>query len=116
MDDPLGEATPWQPAQFRNIDPNVERVGVSKLRNLNANNLRSNRKTLVIQDNDTALAVLLSYDQFLVIQKRLESLAETIALLTNENDLAALVAGIQDQQAGRTKSIQEVRAALKGKQ
>ena len=96
------------------IDPNVEHVGVSKLRSLNASNLREIKKTMVIQDNDTPLAVVLKYEEFLVIQKRLETLMETIALLTDQNDLAALVAGIQENQAGRTKSITEIRAALKG--
>ena len=37
------------------IDPNVEHVGVSKLRTLSGKRLRSFEKTLVIQENDTPL-------------------------------------------------------------
>lgn len=44
------------------IDPSVRYVGVSKLRNLNATNLKEQTdETLVIQENGTPLAVLLSY-------------------------------------------------------
>jgi hypothetical protein len=53
------------------IDPNVEHVGVSRLRELNATKLRQFEKTLVIRDNDTPLAVLLTYEQFLNMQRQL---------------------------------------------
>lgn len=58
------------------IDPKVQYVGVSKLRTLNATTLNELDKTLVIQDNDKPLAVVLSYDQFLEMQKERERLAE----------------------------------------
>ena len=47
------------------IDQNVEHVGTTKLRELNSTKLRNNTKTLVIQENDTPLAVLLNYERFL---------------------------------------------------
>jgi hypothetical protein len=54
------------------IDPKVRHVGVSKLRELNATKLKElgqdNEQTLVIQDNDQPLAVLLSYEKFLIMQ------------------------------------------------
>src|SRR5262249_5929977 len=52
-----------------NIDPNIKHVGVSKLRGLNASKLKEHTEdTLVIQENDKPLAVLLSYDRFLEIK------------------------------------------------
>ena len=42
------------------LDPTVQHVGISKLRALNVTQLRGLDKTLVIQDNDKPLAVLLS--------------------------------------------------------
>jgi hypothetical protein len=53
------------------LDPNVQHVGISRLRALNVTQLRELDKTLVIQDNDQPLAVLLKYDQFLAMQKRM---------------------------------------------
>jgi hypothetical protein len=41
------------------LDPSVQHVGTSRLRALNFTQLREFDKTLVIQDNDKALAVLL---------------------------------------------------------
>jgi hypothetical protein len=56
------------------LDPNVQHVGVTRLRSLNVTQLRELDKTLVIQDNDEPLAVLLKYDQFLAMQERIRSL------------------------------------------
>jgi len=95
------------------IDTSIEHVGVSRLRTLNATNLRNFDKTLVIQDNDKPLAVLLAYDQFLLMQKQLETVLETIEVLTNEEDVAALIAGLHAIEAGKTKPLAEIRAALK---
>jgi len=53
------------------LDPRVQHVGISKLRALNVAQLRALDKTLVIQDNDEPLAVLLKYDQFLAMQERM---------------------------------------------
>ena len=96
------------------IDPNVEHVGVSRLRTLNATNLR-NFKTLVIQDNNTPLAVLLTYDQFLTMQKRLQAVLETIEVLTDDEECAALRAGLKAVQEGHTRPLAEIRAGLKRK-
>jgi len=53
------------------LDPSVQHVGVSKLRALNIEQLRDLDKTLVIQDNDKPLAVLVRYEQFMVMQERI---------------------------------------------
>jgi hypothetical protein len=97
------------------IDPNVEHVGVSRLRKLNATNLRTFEKALVIQDNDTPLAVLLTYEQFLTMQRELQALLGTIEVLTDDDERAALFAGLEDMNAGKTKSLAKVRASLRKK-
>jgi hypothetical protein len=53
------------------LDPSVQHVGVSKLRALNIEQLRDLDKTLVIQDNDKPLAVLLRYEQFMAMQEHI---------------------------------------------
>jgi len=55
------------------IDPNIQHVGISRLRALNVSQLRALDKTLVIQDNDKPLAVLLKYEHFLAMQERINS-------------------------------------------
>jgi hypothetical protein len=55
------------------VDPNVEHVGITRLRSLNVTQLRELTKTLVIQDNDKPLAVLLKYEHFLAMQERLQN-------------------------------------------
>jgi hypothetical protein len=50
------------------LDPFVAHIGISKLRALNVTHLRDLEKTLVIQDNDKPLAVLLKYEHFMTIQ------------------------------------------------
>jgi hypothetical protein len=54
------------------LDPSVQHVGISRLRQLNVTHLRALDKTLVIQDNDEPLAVLLSYEHFLAMQDRIK--------------------------------------------
>lgn len=95
------------------IDPNVRHVGVSKLRKLNSNDLRNTQETLVLQENDTPLAVLLKYENYLILQNQLDSLMATIEVLTSE--MGDLKAGVDDLNAGRTKAISEVMASLKKK-
>lgn len=97
------------------IDPNVEHVGVSRLRSLNATNLRHFDKAMVIQDNNTPLAVLLTYEQFLSMQKQLQAVLDTVEVMTDDEERSALAAGIQSLSAGRTKPLSEIRAALKRK-
>jgi translation initiation factor IF-3 len=53
------------------LDPNVQHVGISRLRALNVTQLRELDKTLVIQDNDKPLAVLLKYEHFLAMQAKM---------------------------------------------
>lgn len=53
------------------LDPNVQHVGISRLRALNVAQLRALDKTLVIQDNDNPLAVLLKYEHFIAMQEKL---------------------------------------------
>jgi hypothetical protein len=95
------------------IDPNVEHVGISRLRTLNATNLRKFGKTLVIQDNNTPLAVLLTYDQFLHMQRQLQAVLATVEVLTDEEERVALVDGINAIRAGKSRLLSEIRAALK---
>ena len=97
------------------IDQNVEHVGTTRLRELNSTKLRNNKKTLVIQENDTPLAVLLNYEQYLIMQDRLVSLLETIEVLSTNEDMDALKAAFADLNAGRTRSIADIRSGLKGR-
>jgi PHD/YefM family antitoxin component YafN of YafNO toxin-antitoxin module len=97
------------------IDRNVQHVGVSRLRSLNATQLREIDKTLVIQENDQPLAVLLKYEEFLIMQDQLLSVIDTIAALTDNEEMNGLAAGIAEMNAGKTKSISEIRGALKTK-
>jgi hypothetical protein len=53
------------------LDPSVQHVGVTRLRSMNIEQLRDLDKTLVIQDNDKPLAVLLRYEQFMAMQQRI---------------------------------------------
>ena len=62
-----------KPDSIPYLDPSVQHVGISKLRALNVTQLRDMDKTLVIQDNDKPLAVLLKYEHFMEIQERLRS-------------------------------------------
>ena len=94
------------------IDPDVEHVGVSRLRKLNKSNLRR-QKTLVIQDADTPVAVLLSYGQFLAMQTEMESLMATVELLSDDEERELLAKGLDQVKAGQTRSLAEIRRSLK---
>ena len=89
------------------IDPNVQHVGVSKLRTLNAERLRALDKTLVIQDDDKPLAVMLSYERFLQIQRVRATLEEVLA------DRNGLITALTEAKNGNTKPLAEVRRTLK---
>jgi hypothetical protein len=97
------------------IDRNVQHVGISRLRSLNATQLREIDKTLVIQDNDQPLAVLLRYEEFLIMQDQLFSVLDTIAALTEQEEIGGILSGIEEMKAGKTKSIAAIRAALRTK-
>jgi hypothetical protein len=58
------------------VDPSVQHVGVTKLRSLNVTQLRELDKTLVIQDNDKPLAVLLRYEHFMAMQEKIQNVEE----------------------------------------
>jgi PHD/YefM family antitoxin component YafN of YafNO toxin-antitoxin module len=94
------------------INPNVRSVGVSKLRSLNATQLRGMDKTLVIQENDQPLAVLLKYDEYLAMQEELMALLETQSVLSDNEELKDIVSGLDDIKTGKTKSIHELRQTV----
>jgi len=97
------------------IDPNVRFVGVSKLRELNAAKLKENEDTLVFQDNDQPLAVLLTYAKFMEIQQQVYSLLNTIDLCQEKAELEGLKAALEDLKEGRVRSLAEIKAELAGK-
>jgi len=97
------------------IDPSIKQVGVSKLRELNATALKETDDTFVIQDNNTPLAVLLTYEKFLNMQQELMSVINTLELLTDSKELAGLVAGIEQLNAGRVRPLAEIEAELEQK-
>lgn len=88
---------------YPTIDPSVRHIGVSKLRGLNADKLRETEDTFVIQDNDTPLAVLLTYDKFLAMQEKLKAVANVVDLLSNPAEIQALNAAIADVMAANAK-------------
>ena len=94
------------------INPNVRTVGISKLRSLNASKLRGIDKTLVIQENDQPLAVLLKYEEFLTMQKQLMAVLETRAVLSDEDEIKNIVSGLGDAKSGKPKSIEEIRNSM----
>lgn len=94
------------------IDPTVEHVGVSRLRKLNASNLRANDKTLVIQDNETPVAVLLAYEKFLCMQREMEALLQTLEVFSDEEERRLLISGYKSSLVGQTNSIDAIRRSL----
>ena len=61
-------------SQFPNIDPNIDprihAVGVSKLREMNANFLKKiGVEVYLIQERDEPIAVLVGYDSYLLCQQ-----------------------------------------------
>jgi hypothetical protein len=57
------------PVSIPYLDPSVQHVGISRLRALNVAQLDALDKTLVIQDNDRPLAVLIRYRNFMAMQE-----------------------------------------------
>ena len=95
-------------AEIPIIDPSVKHVGVSKLRELNGAKLKESKDTFVIQDNDTPIAVLLSYDKFMAIQEQLRSVFNTVELLTDDAEREGLLAAFRDIKEGRYRSLREI--------
>jgi len=89
------------------IDPNVEYVGVSKLRSFNSSNLGEIKKMLVIQDNDRPLAVMMSYDQYLTVQKKLQEALDALELLGREENRNRLRRGLRDTADGRVAPLKK---------
>lgn len=95
------------------IDPNVKHVGVSKLRDLNASKLKEqHEETLVIQENDTPLAVLLSYDRFQQIREEFNAMLSMIELLTDDKEKNNLTAAFEDIRNHRIRSLSEIEADM----
>jgi hypothetical protein len=101
-----------QASSYPVIDPTIKHVGVSKLRELNATALKETDDTFVIQDNNTPLAVLLTYEKFLIMQQKLESVMNTLELMTETKELAGLLAGIQEMRDGKARPLAELEAEL----
>ncbi|MGA7793642.1 MAG: hypothetical protein WCA19_11440 [Candidatus Acidiferrales bacterium] len=101
------------PGVIPRIDPSVEYVGVSKLRKLNSDDMKKMEKTYVLQENDTPIAVLLTYEKFLVLQEHIDALAKTISILSNKEERAALRAGLDDFKNGQVEDLSQVRSASK---
>jgi hypothetical protein len=94
------------------IDPAIKHVGVSKLRELNATALRETDDTFVIQDNNTPLAVLLTYEKFLLMQQELMSVVNTLELLTEDKEVQGLLAGIREMREGKARPFAGLEAEL----
>lgn len=101
------------PSAIPNIDPSVKFVGVSKLRGLNATKLKEQtEETLVIQENDIPLSVLLPYKRYLEIKQEFDALLSMIEMLSNETERKGIVAAFEDIRAGRVRSLDEIEADL----
>jgi hypothetical protein len=92
------------------IDPTVEHVGVSKLRQLSAANLSKLKNMLVVRENDTALAVVLRYEQYLDIQNQLEQALRTIQAY--QSDGLGLANGLKDAASGKIRRMSEIDPSL----
>lgn len=95
------------------IDPSVKYVGVSKLRELKAEKLRSLEDTLVIQENEKPLAVVLSYEQFMQMQQERNRILATLETVFTSEGREMLVAALLSYQEGRVKTDAEVRGKTK---
>jgi hypothetical protein len=94
------------------VDPNVQYVGVSKLRSLNATKLQELDKTLVIQDDEKPVAVVLSYEQFLGMQNERDRILRTLETVLTENK-DDLLEALQNAREGSTIPISEVKKLLR---
>ena len=66
----------------------------------------------MIQENDQPLAVLLKYEEFLIMQKQLMAVLETQAVMSDKDEINSIVSGLNDVKAGKTKTVEEVRNSL----
>jgi len=72
-------------------------------------------KTLVLQENDQPLAVLLTYEKYLVLQDQLDALMRTIYVLSSPEESTAFRSSVSDVKDGRVKDLQDINASLKKK-
>jgi PHD/YefM family antitoxin component YafN of YafNO toxin-antitoxin module len=75
--------------------------------------LRDIDKTLVIQENDQPLAVLLKYEDFLAMQEQLIAVLETHSVVEDKAIVDTVLASRTDAAAGNTRSIEDVRESLR---
>ena len=94
------------------VNPNVCHVKVSKLRSFNASQLKGIDKTIVIQENDRPLAVLLKYEDFMAMQKQLLASLEQ-AILSDKSTVEGVLVGRNDVKSGNTRGLEEVRDSLR---
>jgi hypothetical protein len=67
------------------MQPTIEHVSVSKLRQLSAANLRELRNVLVVETGNMALAVVVPYYEYLAMQNELEkALCVLVGMQTNQ--------------------------------
>jgi len=105
----MGAAT----STFPDINPHIKFVGVSKLRDLNATKLREQTDdALVIQENDTPLSVLLSYERYQAMRQEFNAMLSMIEMLANDHERNGLLKAFEDLRAGRVRSLAEVEADL----
>lgn len=95
------------------IDPDVKHVGVSKLRSFTAEKLKDMTDAFVIQENNNPLAVLVSYEKYLVFQDQMKSMLATFEMLVNEVDRDGIKAGLEDVKNLRTRALSEIRAEIR---
>jgi hypothetical protein len=94
------------------IDTSISDIGVSQLRKLNATDLRKAKKTLVVRDNNVPLAVVLKYEQFLVMQGKLQAAQRTLDLLSKNVEVQALLKSLRDANDGAGKDLKEIAPEL----
>lgn len=97
------------------IDPKVKHVGISKLRELNASKLKSTEDTYVIQENDVPLAVLLRYEQFLVMQEQIQLMLNTVDLFQEAHELQGVTAGLKEFAEGKSRKLSDIDPDFKRK-
>ena len=98
---------------FLDINPQIKFVGVSKLRDLNATKLRDQAdEALVIQENDTPLSVLFSYQRYLAMREEFTAMLSMIEMLSNDKERGGILAAFEDLRAGRVRSLDDIEADL----
>ncbi|MDX2151915.1 MAG: hypothetical protein SFV54_14345 [Bryobacteraceae bacterium] len=103
-------------AQVPYIDPDVQHVGVSKLREYDGKALRQlEKKAVVLRDRDQPVAVLLSYETYLVMQDQYKTIMETLEVLSSNEEVELLIRGLSDAREGRSRSLEEIRQSLRAK-